>query len=114
MVMWYSQDFQFFETVSLYSPHWPQIWDLPASARGQARIRESLGLLEHIWLNVVFQIEHSSLSLSLLFSCKCVVIHTLVQVQLKPPSPGTGTNRAPPHSSINGGITGFFPSHRLA
>jgi hypothetical protein len=25
MVMWYSQDFQFFETVSLYSPHWPQI-----------------------------------------------------------------------------------------
>jgi hypothetical protein len=28
----------------------------------QARIRESSGLLEHIWLEIVFQIEHSSLS----------------------------------------------------
>jgi hypothetical protein len=38
----------------------------------QARIRESSGFLENIWVNIVFQIEQSSLSLSHLFNCRCV------------------------------------------
>jgi hypothetical protein len=34
--------------------------------------KTSSGLLKHTELNTVFQVEHSSLSLSLLFNCKCV------------------------------------------
>jgi hypothetical protein len=38
----------------------------------QATVRESLGLIENLWLNIVLHIEHSSLSLSLLFNCRYV------------------------------------------
>jgi hypothetical protein len=37
----------------------------------QARVRESSVLTENMWLNIVFQNEHSSLSLSLLFNYRC-------------------------------------------
>jgi hypothetical protein len=57
----------------------------------QARIRKSSRLLQNTEFNIVFQIEHSSISLRLLFNCKYVqVIHTLAQGQLKPRSPGLG------------------------
>jgi hypothetical protein len=34
--------------------------------------RKSLGLLKYTWFNIVFQVEKSCLSFSLLFSCKYV------------------------------------------
>jgi hypothetical protein len=78
----------------------------------QARIGESLGRLESIWLNMAFPVEHSSLSLSLLFMCRlstpelkdnCCFLH-LAQ----------GSPMLSPLIDYWVGITRFFPSHRLA
>jgi hypothetical protein len=80
----------------------------------QARIRESLGLLEKTRLNIAFQTEYSSLSLSLLFNCKCVCRLSTPSLKDNRKHPRPGTTHSPHHSSIYWlGITRLFPSHRL-
>jgi hypothetical protein len=67
----------------------------------KARIRESLGLSENIWLHIVFQLGHSSLSLSLLSSCKCVQV---IYTQLRDNSIYSHLAQGPPMP---------FPTHGL-
>jgi hypothetical protein len=83
----------------------------------QARIRESLGLLEHIWLNVVFQVEHSSLSLSLTIYTIVNVCRLFTSWQRATQTILTWPRDHPCSSPLTNywwlGVSRFFPFHQL-
>jgi hypothetical protein len=81
----------------------------------QARIRESSVLVEHMWLHTVFHIEHSSfLEPSFRLQMCVLVIHTLDQGQVTPPSPGPGATHALRTPWLLVGNQQVLPSYGLA